>query len=100
MVLVFAFLCSQLVLEHNLACLAINGGNKMSSQGGVDVVEAMSSYAGCREISEFAFKTSFPSFLPNLRAAFSKVWEHECVAQIEYMPLEVGCDTEDRNVPC
>lgn len=43
MVLVFAFLCSQLVLEHTLACLAIDGGNKMSGQGGVDVVETLSS---------------------------------------------------------
>lgn len=100
MVLVFAFLCSQLVLEHTLACFAIDGGNKMSGQGGVDVVETMSSYAGCREISEFASKTSFPAFLPNLIAASSKVREHECVAQIEHTPLEVGRDTEDRNVPC
>ena len=34
MVLVFAFLGAQLVLEHALASLAINGGNKMLSQGG------------------------------------------------------------------
>lgn len=100
MVLVFAFLCLQLVLEHTSACLAINGGNKMSGQGGVNVVETMSSYAGCRKISEFASQTSFPSFLANLIAASSKVWEHGCVAQIEYTPLEVGSDTEDRNVPC
>lgn len=99
MVLVFAFLGSQLVLEHALACLAINGGNKMRGQGGVDVVGTMSSYAGCREISEFSSKTSFSPFLPNLIAASSKWREHECVAQTEYTPLEVGCDTEDRNVP-
>lgn len=58
----------------------------MSGQGGVDVVETMSSDAGCREISEFASKTSFPSFLPNLTAAFSMAQEHECVAQSEHTP--------------
>lgn len=71
----------------------------MSGQGGVDVVETLSSEAGCREISEWP-QTSFPFFLPNLTAAFSMVQEHECVAQIEHTPLEVGRDTEDGNVPC
>lgn len=73
MVLVFAFLGSQLVLEHTLACLAINGGNQMHGQGGVDMVGIMSSYAGCREISELFSSLSPKSYSSFLQVAGARV---------------------------